>query len=110
MHQVAKKLRNRKRGKEEKLKLQKCSIQKLWKKIKPQDESLKNQVESEVREETKNVSENENDVNQETTNVSENENEVNEEITNVFENDTSENNEEINHVSECLDSSLCINI
>ena len=42
---------------------------------------------------------------EQTTNVSENENEVNEEITNVLENETSENIKEINHVSECLDSS-----
>ena len=73
---------------------------------------MENQIESEVHKETRNVSENQNqdEVNQETTNVSEDENEVNQEITNVLENETSENSEEINHVSECFDSSLSINI
>ena len=48
---------------EEKLKPQKGSIQKLWKKIKPQNESLKNQVESEVHEETRNIYKNQNEIN-----------------------------------------------
>ena len=61
MHQVAKK-ETKKEG-EEKLKPQKGSIQKLWKKIKLQNKFLKNQIESEVHEETRNVSENQNEVN-----------------------------------------------